>query len=360
MLADKVVVERDGFRLTTESWSEATTTSDGDGRFVLYPPTADAGSHASGLFVLRAEAPGHALTELGPRAFDARQGEELELCLLQGGAIEGRARAASGLDPTGLLLAFHRGDGKILTRRIGPDGHYRIDGLTSGPWEVRVLDDELHGQRSSSSSSYHEDGAPPFDAWSCTVVEGETTRHDVDLGAFAPCGLRGSLSLAGRALERWSATLERDGDEVVASVPLDVRGGFELVAPRGGRYPWCCADRKRATDASSWPSSSSSNPARASGRWPCVRVRCAAAAPSAAARASASTPTRHGRDGHSLAGSVRLAPTDGSFELSTLPEGPGEIARNDPPGAGQEFAPWEVVVEFELAPGAVQRPAHSP
>jgi hypothetical protein len=61
-------------------------------------------------------------------------------------------------------------------------------------------------------------------------------------------------------------------------------------------------------------------------------------------------------DGHGLVASVRLVPdADGRFVLPTVPEGPGKISRNDPLAQGQEFAPWEVVSEFEVQPGGVQR-----
>jgi hypothetical protein len=56
--------------------------------------------------------------------------------------------------------------------------------------------------------------------------------------------------------------------------------------------------------------------------------------------------------GHVLRASVRIvADAEGRFVLPTVPEGAGTIARNDPPADGQEFAPWEVVSTFELAPG---------
>jgi RNA polymerase sigma-70 factor (ECF subfamily) len=121
-VADKTVIERDGFRLTTEEWSDEGTTTDAEGRFVLYPKPSRQGVYESQIFVLRAEAAGHARTELPPQPLDPRAGAELELTLVQGGAIEGRARTAPGVDPTGLLLAFHRGDGDIETVRLGPDG----------------------------------------------------------------------------------------------------------------------------------------------------------------------------------------------------------------------------------------------
>src|SRR5262249_28156620 len=59
---------------------------------------------------------------------------------------------------------------------------------------------------------------------------------------------------------------------------------------------------------------------------------------------------------HALVANLRLVPDpDGRFVLPTVPEGRGKISRNDPVAQGQEFAPWEVVGEFDLAPGGVER-----
>jgi hypothetical protein len=107
-------------------------------------------------------------------------------------------------------------------------------GLTPGPWMVLPLDDELSGSRSSSSSSYYEDGAPPFPEWTCTVVDGQTTRHDVDLRDRAPCTLRGEFALAG-ARWSWTAALVLD--------PAD-RGG--VLAPGAARRGRCSSSSRRA------------------------------------------------------------------------------------------------------------------
>jgi RNA polymerase sigma-70 factor (ECF subfamily) len=359
-VGEKLVVQRNGFRLRTEDWSELTTTTDGDGRFVLYPQAPREGKYASDLFVLRAEAAGHARSELPPQHFDPREGAELELRLVQGGAIEGRAETAPGIDPTGFLIAFHRGDGDVRTQRLGPDGRYRIAGLTPGGWHVFPLDEELHGNRSSSSSSYHEEGAPPFEEWSCVVIDGETTRYDLDFTNRAPCTLRGELALEGRSCERWSASLERElgtGDEVLGSVLLDAQGRFELVAPRGGSYRLVLRSPEEPSgrlvlreDLELAPGTSSWNLALRPGRLE---------GSGALGRGTRERFYSYDWDGsvadHALVANVRIVPdSDGRFVLPTVPEGPGKISRNDPLAEGQEFAPWEVVSEFELAPGGVE------
>jgi hypothetical protein len=114
--------------------------------------------------------------------YDPRESLELALELLRGGALEGIVSHGPELDPSGLLLAFHRGDGDLESVRLGPDGRFRLEGLTPGTWDVRVLDEELAGHRSNSSSSYHDAGAPPFEPGEYVVVDGETTHCALDLG----------------------------------------------------------------------------------------------------------------------------------------------------------------------------------
>src|SRR5206468_3887848 len=107
----------------------------------------------------------------GPRPFDAHVAAEVELRFVPGGALEGRARMAPLIDPAGIVLAIHRGDGHVRTLRLDASGSYRLAGLTPGPWEVRALDDEIIGSRSNSSSTVYDEGenAPPFENWNCEV-----------------------------------------------------------------------------------------------------------------------------------------------------------------------------------------------
>jgi len=359
LVSDKVVLQQNGFRLTTEAWSDATTTTGADGRFVLYPP-ATGRRVSSSEFVLRAEAAGHARTELPPRAYDAHTGVELELRLVRGGAIEGRAETARGVEPTGLLLGYHRGDGDIRTLRLGPDGRYRLEGLTPGPWTLAPLDDELFGARSSSSSSYYEEGAPPMPAPSCFVVDGETTRCDVDFSAFSPCTLRGELALDGRSTSGWTASLEvrhTPDDLMLASVELDERGRFELVAPRGGKHRLVLRGPEEANGRLELAEELELEPGERA--WSLALRPGRLEGSGAVGRGTRERFYRYewsgNAAGHALTARVRIVPdADGRFVLPTLPEGGGRISRNDPLAQAQEFAPWEVLSEFSLAPGGAQ------
>ena len=360
-IPERLEVEHDGFRLTLESNSASNATTDAEGRFVLYPPTGKALGYETDLFVLRATAPGHAPTELGPRAFDPHERVELELQLVGGGAIEGRATTAPGVDPIGVLLAFHRGDGKVQTQRLGPDGRYRLEQLTPGPWEVRALDDERYGSRSGSRSTLHDGPVPPFDGWSCVVVEGETTRYDVDLGERAPCTLRGELAFGGRALEGWTASLELPGsygDVVLAAVALDERGRFELVAPRGGRHRLALRGPEEAHGRLELTEELELHPGELAWRVALEPSRLEGGG----ARGSGTRERFYAYEwfgavpGHELQARVRILPgADGSFVLPCLPAGRGKILRNDPPAQGQSIAPWSELAEFELRPGEGRR-----
>ena len=361
VVSEHVVVLSNGFRTMVDSESEETH-ADGDGRFVLYPPAPRPERVETALFVVRAEAPGHVRTELEPRLYDPKQGYEIELTLARGGAIEGRAALPPGVDPTGFVLAYHRGDGVVHSLRLGADGRYRMDGLTPGPWEVRPLDDEPAGNRSGSSAQFFEDElAPPMEDWSCTVVEGESVRYDVDLTDRAPCTVVGRLELAGRELAGWSAALERPQEfetPVVTSKPLDASGAFELVVPRGGSYRLAL----RGPEDGNGRLELSETLELAPGRHEWTLSLRPGRVEGEGALGRGTRERFHAYEwaghsaGHELRARVRIVPdADGRFVLPCVPEGAGRITRNDPPGEGQEFAPWENVAEFTLAAGGVER-----
>ncbi len=363
-LTGRIEMRRDGFRCVQDPYADTETTADGEGRFLLYPPPVQESPVESAEFVLWAEAPGHVLTALPARRFDAREAAEVELRLARGGAIEGRALAPAGLDPTGFVLAYHRGDGEISTVRLGSDGRYRLERLTPGPWEVRPLGREIDALRSTTNSTYHPDGdAPPMEDWSCTVVDGETTWHDVDLSAFAPCTVAGVLALEGRSTAGWTASLERKVPvaEVVvfASTPLSpgARGGvFELVAPQGGEYALVLRGPEESNGRLELTETLDLSPGET-----CWELRLHPGRIEGRGALGKGTRERFytfewtGRaEGHVLRARVRIVPDDdGRFVLASVPEGPGKIARIDPPAEGQRIGSPEIVAEFEVPAGGV-------
>jgi RNA polymerase sigma factor (sigma-70 family) len=357
-VSDRLLNESNGFRVLTETSAQDTTTTDADGTFTLYPPTHEDGKLGGRGQIVRADLPGYARTELAPRNYDPQEGVEVTITLLNGGAIEGQARTAPGVDPTGFLVAFSRADGRIDSLRLGADGRYRKEGLTPGPWEVRVIDTEPEaGGSSSSMIHFGGETAPPMD-WSCEVIEGATTVHDLDLTDRAPSTLSGQLVVGDRGAEGWTAALENDAirfnSEVLTSVPLAADGSFSLTVPRAGdfdlvlRGPALPSGRLELTEAVTL--------ATGTNDWsltlPVARL-LGSGATSAGARERFHRIEWTGTvDGHDLSGRQDVQPDgEGRFDLPMVPAGHVLVRRNEPPGEGQRIATWETLLELDLAPG---------
>ncbi len=347
-------IEKDGFRVLFDPYgAEDETQTDADGRFTLYPK-------AAGDYVIEAETSGHALTVVGPKTFDPREGVELEIALVKGGAIEGRAIVAEGMEPEGIVLVFNRGDGRLRTLRTGRGGTYRIDGLTPGPWEVRAVEHELDPQRTVVSHTGSSTFVPW--QWSCEVIDGATTRHDIDLTEWAPGTLEGRFELVGRSTEGWSASLERDrtvvSRDVIDSVPLSADGHFQLAPARAGEYRLVL--RGPSEPNGRIELSESVSLGSGSNTWSLTlqtgRLEGSGASPSGARERFYEYRWERTLDGRKLSALVRIVPSEnGHFVISTVPEGHATIQRNDPPGEGYRQGMWEIAAEFEVPPGGVQR-----
>ncbi len=225
-------VAKNGFRTLVESASE-TVRTDADGRFLLTPRTP-------GAFVVRAEHAGlapavSAVLELGP----SLRGPEVELELTPGGAIEGRVVKLDRTDPAGTIVGLTRGDGQDRTLRVGPDGAYRFERLTPGPWSVIECREEIQPGMTVTNTSDRPRGAPEIE-WTCDVQAGRTTRYDLVIGDPEACVLDGRLRIDGRAPLAWSAALA-EGDDVF-EIPDENRlsigpgGAFRLARSEPGRY----------------------------------------------------------------------------------------------------------------------------
>ncbi len=224
--------ERNGFQ-TQVLEAVDTTRSDGEGRFLLTP-------REPGRYVVRAEREGYApavsaTLELG----SSLAWGEIELELGAGGALEGRVVRLDGVDPSGTIVGLSRGDGHDRTLRVGPEGSYRFERLTPGPWLLVERSEEIRPGNTVSSSSDGGGRARDID-WNVQVHEGRTTRHDLVLGAGQACVLTGRLTLEGRAPVAWQAALVEE-DEFFAEgakdpVSLDPGGNFRITAATPGRY----------------------------------------------------------------------------------------------------------------------------
>jgi hypothetical protein len=162
----------DGFRVLMQRSSVARATSTADGRFEL-------ALSRSGEYFVHAEADGWVAGFAGPLELQAGQAAPLvEVRLARGGAIEGRVLVAPGREAAGIIVGASCGDGRARTQRTGPGGTFRFEDLTPGGWQVRRCEAEL--DPSTSTTTYFGRRAEAI-VWDCEVVDGGTTRFEVDL-----------------------------------------------------------------------------------------------------------------------------------------------------------------------------------
>jgi RNA polymerase sigma factor (sigma-70 family) len=162
----------DGFPCVLDPANRVSSaSSDAQGRFAL-------AAEEPGRYWVRATAAGYAPAEAGPFQLDtgqAPQGVELELT--HGGVLEGRVLLDGGRDGAGTIVGINHGDGEPRTQRAGPGGSYRFEGLTPGSWQVLAREEERRPENTTTSYG----GTVQPIAWSCRVLDGRTTRFDLDL-----------------------------------------------------------------------------------------------------------------------------------------------------------------------------------
>ncbi|MCP3918499.1 MAG: carboxypeptidase regulatory-like domain-containing protein [bacterium] len=234
--ADVRVCERmqGGFRIRSRGFlmdydvhiGERRTKTDENGRFEIHTGGDDRS------YMAIAEHPGWALAEYGPFAIDARGKKDVDLLLTRGGAIEGRLSYTSGQDPRSQLIATCRGDGIVHTTRTDEDGRYRFENLRPGPWRIEHREREME----VTWTVVAQDSDDVFEP-NCTVIEGESTRHDFVLDEGKDGLLHGHLSIVGGSSAGWSARLasaEYGADDPQARATLlGDDGHFELRADPG-------------------------------------------------------------------------------------------------------------------------------
>ena len=224
-------VEIDGFpsRLEPQREAEDVTAEDGSFALTLREP-------APLMVVVRAE--GYAPVEVGPFDFDPAVGvRDVVIELGPGGAIEGRVLLPARRSPVGVIVAASRGDGATRTTRItSPDGRFRFDHLTPGPWWIGEAAEIVDPRRSSTWSA--SPGRPYVPVGNCEVREGQTTRFDLDL---TRCRVLGEVRLGDRAPAGASVTLRSGGlffglGATEHRAIVDPQGAFVVDAPRAGTY----------------------------------------------------------------------------------------------------------------------------
>lgn len=194
VMGDDFTPTTQGFRTRIFDSGGHTTTTNEKGEFEVNMPKL--WGPATGV-ALVAAADGWAATEqvIEP---DENGAHGIKLVLTRGGSIEGQVLVAAGDSTHGKVVAASRGDGRILEARVDSEGQYRFDHMAAGPWEVRVQDQSEEMVISIMDAS--ELG--PFTG-DCEVIEGQTTRHDLDeRGKLRQ--LDGQLSFNGEPASGWT------------------------------------------------------------------------------------------------------------------------------------------------------------
>ena len=216
-----------GFRTLESSRRSESSLTDPEGAFTLH-------AREHGTYTVRAEAPGFAPTVVGPIEHGPDRAQSgLEIRMLRGGSIEGRVLVPPADSPAGFIVGIGRGDDRPRSRRVDPDGSYRFDRLTPGPWEVRLIEKEIDPR--TMINSYGPGDGKRID-WSCEVFEGQVTFHDIDLVNRERAAVVGSVRLGNHNFSGWTARLEGSfgvRPDVAAAVPVSPEGSFRLeVDPR--------------------------------------------------------------------------------------------------------------------------------
>ncbi|HTF88884.1 MAG TPA: sigma-70 family RNA polymerase sigma factor [Planctomycetota bacterium] len=222
-------VNHNGFASRLDPSSQAQGESDEDGRFFLT-------ARENGNFVLLAEAPGHARSEVEISDYTKGQGaSDVIVAMRTGGILEGQVRVAAGRSPLGIIVAINRGDLHPRTLRVGEDGRFRFENLTPGGFTVRQSQFELTSENGTAMSTREERDEFPTDV---QVREGQIAHFDLDLSDDRPCVLRGQLIVDGKPASEWRATFWPDSNGVVnetlPTTVLDREGRFEFSASQPG------------------------------------------------------------------------------------------------------------------------------
>ncbi|MCP3919572.1 MAG: sigma-70 family RNA polymerase sigma factor [bacterium] len=215
-----------------------TTQSDGSGNFVAYRrPQEWTEQLRTDAVRVRASADGLAPTWLEARPLAELTESELTIELTTGGSIAGRVLTGAGEDSAGAIVGITNGDAHPRSMRVGEDGSFRFEHLTPGDWFVTRLEAEIStgGIRHISSSRGNEPVTFPV---SCSVLEGEETRHDLDLRQG--CRVEGRIAIEHQDPTGWSVSLREaeapKGAAHLDSGVVDARGEFSFDLPYTARY----------------------------------------------------------------------------------------------------------------------------
>ncbi len=344
----------DGFRALENAWHRfdsttghvaEQTTSDARGEFALY-------SRGEGSYTVRAAADGFAPTvtvplEAGPE--HARSG--LELRMGNGGSIEGRVLLPVGQSIVGTIVGISRADGLPQSQRVDPEGRFRFDRLTPGPWEVRVIDAEIDPRR---ATAHFGQGDGRGIEWSCEVFEGELTEYDIDLRHHERSVVFGRARLGTHDMTGWTARLGpvvgRADAEVVASDEVTADGRFRLDA-EPGTYRLVLSAPLESEGRLEIRETLTLAPGEREWTFDHDAGRLTGEGAPVDQRAETFFEYLWGDDlGDAVHAIVRIVPDEqGRFVLPVVPTGPA-VVRSKKPGNEVTWVPWETVAEVVVAP----------
>jgi hypothetical protein len=335
----------DSFLTTYDTLHSVSSRTDESGAF-----------HASvvdpGQYHVCVTAEGFARSDSGALSIDPTRGlEGLVIELDQGGSLEGTVLVAKDLTPAGIIVSLNRGDGMPRTQRVGPDGRFRFERLTPGPWVLARSDREAREEAESStfSGGHGSSVSLPFN---CTIRGGSTTKQDLDLRADRPCSLSGRLSIQGSPAWAWSvARTTHSGKKIyqgwMGSADLDSAGKFMLEVESPGEWTLELHSPPEAqasmTLLVTLPLVAGKN------EWtfdvPAGRLEGRVLSPH-----DPSTRIRTHPSGLGEANVALELASDGTFVVPVLPAGPGEIVE-DQPGSPEP----RVLARFTVAAGSTTR-----
>jgi len=338
-----------GFLSRFERGAVSEAQCDADGAFLLTV-------RHPGAYAVRAERAGHAPAEsavvsVGPDL----HADDVELVFGLGGTLEGRVRRSDGSDPAGTILGVSRGDGFPRTLRVGPEGTFRLERLTPGPWWIDVRSEELDpGTTTTLNRGRKRKSVDP----TCHVVEGQTTWHEVEINAAPTCIVEGCLRVDGAPAQAWMVRLVphevpffQDESE---GKPFDIEGCFRIDAKKAGTY-WLVLTGAHeqygdhvlvdvlelAPGVARWEKSIRTGTLVVDGsaEWTGKDVPVSA---------------YHWEGGDKLFGLTIIAATEeGVARVPSVPAGKGRIVRPD--ATNFDFAKWPTLIEVEVPAGGEVR-----
>jgi hypothetical protein len=176
---------------------------------------------------------GFALSLTGPFSIDVEKGAtELELELLEGGVLEGRAVGAVAQTIEGRTIIAADANGLVHSATTSADGRFRIEHVSPGTWNVAAPPRVTGGEHRAQS---------------VVVTNAATTVIDVPLFDGVAAQLRARLTLDGAAARRWRASLVAPTvpPREMASAILDDVGDFSFATVAPGAYSLQLLDDER-------------------------------------------------------------------------------------------------------------------